>query len=123
MTSDPGKGNPVLIEPVDEIVRDERGLVVRLCGELDLHSVPVMRKALLELEADAPDRLVVDLSGVDFIDSTSLGVLVEAKRQADSRGRILVLAGPGSHVRRALSVSGLDRHLSIAGSVEEALAG
>jgi len=113
--------DPVLVGPVDGIERHDRGATVRLAGELDLFSVPIVRKALLELAAERPGRLVIDLSAVEFIDSTALGALVEAKRQIESAGSRFLLAAPGSHVRRALSISGLDRHLGITDSVEQAL--
>ena len=76
-----------------------------------------MREALLECCAETPERLVVDLSGVKFIDSTALGVLIEARtRLANRRG--FLLAAPGLETRRALEISGLDRHFAVHDSLE-----
>ena len=67
-----------------------------------------------------PPVLVVDLAEVRFIDSTALGVLIEARsRMADRSG--FRLAAPGLETRRALEVSGLDRHFLVHDTVAEAL--
>ena len=106
--------------PVAGIDRDGRAVVVRLQGELDLYNAPDVRGALLDSCAEEPARLVVDLTDVEFVDSTALGVLVEARaKMAD--GRAFILAAPGMETRRALEVSGLDRHFSIHASRDEAL--
>jgi anti-anti-sigma factor len=63
----------------------------------------------------------VDLAAVEFVDSTALGVLIEARARLADR-RSFRLAAPGLQVRRALEVSGLDRHLTVHDTVEAALA-
>jgi anti-sigma B factor antagonist len=80
-----------------------------------------VREALLECCAEAPNRLVVDLSGVKFIDSTALGVLIEARTKLENR-RGFLLAAPGLETRRALEISGLDRHFAVHDSLDSALA-
>ena len=107
-------------EPVLGVERQGDALVVRLGGELDLYNAPQVRKALMDACADSPQRLVVDLSEVEFVDSTALGVLIEARRQLDNR-RAFLLAAPGLETRRALEISGLDRHFAVHTSVSEAL--
>jgi anti-sigma B factor antagonist len=106
--------------PVAGIDRNDGSVVVSLAGELDLYNANVVREALLECCAEDPGRLVVDLSGVEFIDSTALGVLVEARSRMSNR-RAFILAAPGRETRRALEVSGLDRHFSVHASRDEAL--
>ena len=64
--------------------------------------------------------LVVDMAEVEFVDSTALGVLIEARSKLGSDG--LRLAAPQLETRRTLQVSGLDRHLPVHDSVDEALA-
>jgi anti-anti-sigma factor len=108
-------------EPVQEIVRDGDVVVVRLAGELDLYNAEAVRDALGEALAEEPKRLVVDLGGVEFLDSTALGVLVEARAKLPDR-RAFLLAAPGLEPRRALEVAGLDRHFSVHETVEDALA-
>jgi anti-sigma B factor antagonist len=107
---------PVLsIDPIDD------GCIVRLGGELDLYNAPAVREALTEAAANKPKRVIVDLSEVEFIDSTALGVLIEAKTKLPNR-RGFLLAGPGLETRRALEISGLDRHFAVHATVDEALA-
>jgi anti-sigma B factor antagonist len=108
-------------DPIAGIERADGYVVVSLAGELDLYNAHEVREALLECAAEAPDRLVVDLSGVKFIDSTALGVLIEARtRLANRRG--FLLAAPGLETRRALEISGLDRHFAVHESLDSALA-
>ena len=107
-------------DPVAGIQRNDNSVVVALAGELDLYNAHEVREALLELCAEAPERLIVDLSAVKFIDSTALGVLIEARtRLANRRG--FLLAAPGLETRRALEISGLDRHFSVHESLDQAL--
>jgi anti-sigma B factor antagonist len=95
-------------------------VVLSLAGELDLYNADEVRGALLEACAGEPKVLVVDLEEVTFIDSTALGVLIEARsRMADRSG--FRLAAPGLETRRALEVSGLDRHFLVHDTVAEAL--
>lgn len=99
-------------DPVAGITRGDGTIVVRLAGELDLYNAAVVRDALLECCAESPERLIIDLSDVKFIDSTALGVLIEARtRLANRRG--FLLAAPGLETRRALEISGLDRHFAV----------
>jgi anti-sigma B factor antagonist len=107
-------------DPVASVDRNGSAVVVRLAGELDLYNAHAVRDALLECCSEGPERLVVDLSNVSFVDSTALGVLIEARtRLANRRG--FLLAAPGLETRRALEISGLDRHFAVHDSLEAAL--
>lgn len=106
--------------PVGGIERRNGGVVIHLVGELDLYNAPDVREALLELCEEQPERLVVDLADVDFVDSTALGVLIEARTRLSNR-KAFLLAAPGRETHRALTISGLDQHLAVHESVESAL--
>jgi anti-sigma B factor antagonist len=106
-------------DPVAGIERADGSVVVSLAGELDLYNASTVREALLTCCAETPERLIVDLSGVKFIDSTALGVLIEARTRLANRKSFL-LAAPGLETRRALEISGLDRHFAVHESVEQA---
>jgi anti-sigma B factor antagonist len=97
-----------------------RTRVVRLRGELDLYNSARIREGLDEACAGAPERVVIDLQEVDFVDSTALGVLIEASRKLGDRHGF-ILAAPGLETRRALEISGLDQHFTLRDSVQEAL--
>jgi anti-sigma B factor antagonist len=100
--------------------RRDGAVIVSLAGELDLYNAEEVRSALLDACAAEPELLVIDLEEVRFIDSTALGVLIEARsRMADRKG--FRLAAPGLETRRALEVSGLDRHFLVHETVPEAL--
>jgi anti-anti-sigma factor len=106
--------------PVGDIERRNGAVVVHLAGEIDLYNAADVGAALAEVAESEPDRVVVDLGAVDFVDSTALGTLIEArKRLASAR---LVLAAPGPDVRRALEVAGLIDHFPVHDSVDAALA-
>ena len=107
-------------DPVAGIERADGAVVVRLAGELDLYNANAVRDVLLECCAESPDRLIIDLSGVKFIDSTALGVLIEARTRMTNR-RGFMLAAPGLETRRALEISGLDKHFSVHESLDDAL--
>jgi anti-sigma B factor antagonist len=107
--------------PVSGTRRENGAVVVSLAGELDLYNANDVREALLACVAEEPERLVVDLAEVRFIDSTALGVLIEARTRLADR-RAFLLAAPGLETRRALEISGLDRHFSVHDTVDAALA-
>jgi anti-sigma B factor antagonist len=94
--------------------------VIRLGGELDLYNAAQVRAALAEACAQDPERIVVDLGEVEFIDSTTLGVLIETRTKMNNRGGLL-LAAPGLETRRALQISGLDKLFVVRDSVQDAL--
>ena len=99
-------------DPVLGVERQGDACVVKLAGELDLYNAKQVREALAEAASDSPQRVVVD--------STALGVLIEARTRLNNR-RAFLLAAPGLETRRALEISGLDRHCSVHDSVSEAL--
>ena len=107
--------------PVAGVEERDGAVIVELVGELDLYNAQLVREQLFESAARDPERLIVGLSGVTFIDSTGLGVLIETRtRLANRRGFLLV--GPGVETRRALEISGLDRHFAVHDTLDDALA-
>jgi len=106
--------------PVASIEERDGAVIVRLVGELDLYNAHLVRDELVAAAEREPERLVVELSGVTFIDSTGLGVLIEARTRLANR-RAFLLVAPGLETRRALEISGLDRHFSVHDSLDEAL--
>lgn len=106
-------------QPVKDVRRNDVATVVVLQGELDLYNAQPVRSALVDASNGA-ERVVVDMSEVTFVDSTAMGLLIEARSRMRDRSAF-VLAGPRMETRRALQVSGLDRHFAIADSVDDAL--
>lgn len=84
--------------------------VVIAAGEIDLYTAPRLHSELAAVIANsAPEtRIVVDMSGVEFCDSTGMNVLLSCLRQARQRGGELELAAPRPAVKKILQVTGLD---------------
>jgi anti-sigma B factor antagonist len=85
----------------------------RLDGELDLETAPTLTSALHSLERPC-ERVVVDVSGLQFIDSTGLHLAVEEHQRATTDGFEFVIAGAGENVLRVLRIAGLDVGLPLA---------
>ena len=102
------------------IDRRDGAVVLSLAGELDLYNAEQVRSALHDVIDAEPELLVVDLGEVTFIDSTALGVLIEALSKMPDRSGFR-LAAPGLETRRALEVSGLDRPFLVHDTVAAAL--
>ena len=105
---------------VDEPV-DHRTHVVAPRGEIDVLTAPRLGRRLLGLADEGKRNVVVDLSRVTFIDSTGIGVLLDALRQLTSRRGRLVLVCPTERLLKPFEVAGLVAHLKICSSRKEAL--
>ena len=97
--------------------------VLGLEGEIDLYTAPKLKEQISELIGSERSRIVVDLSRVEFLDSTGLGVLIGGLKRARERGGELALAGPTEPVRKVLSITGLDKVFSLHDSVDAATSG
>lgn len=97
------------------------GLVVRPEGEIDMSRSPDLRTALRGALDRRPERLVVDLSGVEYMDSSGLATLVDAMRAAKSKHAEMILAGMTVKVRAVFEMARLHQFFTIVDSVEEAV--
>ncbi|NPD14915.1 STAS domain-containing protein [Xinfangfangia sp. D13-10-4-6] len=88
-------------------------LVVAPSGRLDSNSAPVL-DAALSGPAKARDRLVVDLTGVDYVSSAGLRILLKTAKLARASGQRLALAGLTASVREVFDVSGFTKLFTIA---------
>lgn len=93
--------------------------VVYLQGEVDLASAPQLRRGMYELIDNGNQRIAIDLSGVEFMDSTGLGVLIGALKRVRESGGSLVLGGIRPAVSRVFEITGLDRIFTIHESLTE----
>jgi anti-sigma B factor antagonist len=96
--------------------------IVTLGGDVDLRHSPNLRKALMELMFDRRP-VVVDLSGVTYVDSSGIAGLVEAYQMARKNGTRFTLAAISDPVRRVLQLARLDRVFTITDTVEAATTG
>jgi len=97
-------------------------LVVTLRGELDLVDAATAATALVAA-ADREPRIVVDLTGLEFIDVSGMAALARARRHARRAGGDLLLAAPRPQVTRLLSTPELAYRFSVYASAEEAVSG
>ena len=107
---------------VDEAV-DDATHVVSLRGEVDASTAPKLAGRLFALADEGKRAVVVDLSDVTFIDSTGIGVLLNAATQFAGRHGQLVVACGDARVLRPFELAGVARHLTICDSREAALGG
>jgi anti-sigma B factor antagonist len=96
--------------------------LIALRGEVDIYTAPRFKERLIQVLDGGVRALVVDLSGVTFIDSTALGVMIGGVRRIHDVGGSMALVVATRPVERVLSVTGLDRVFIIHGTREEAVA-
>jgi anti-sigma B factor antagonist len=97
-------------------------VVVRVAGEIDLASAPELGRALEASFGDAR-CVVVDLSGVSFLDSSVLNVLVRGQADLAEQGIEFRVVSPSDHaVRRVFEITRLNDVLGVVGSLDDALA-
>ncbi len=95
--------------------------IVTVSGEIDLYTAPRLQGELTAvLGGGRPVRVVVDMSGVEFCDSTGMNVLLAAMKRARELGGGLDLAGPRPAVRKILQVTGLDSVFTVVGAAAAA---
>jgi anti-anti-sigma factor len=86
-------------------------VVLHVAGDLDMATVPELRAAVED--AAAAPRVVVDLSGLTFCDSTGLALLLETRKAAAAAGREVVVRNPSEPFRRVAELVRLDEVLGI----------
>jgi len=102
------------LSPVDgfgvSITASSDEVVLRLRGEADLATAPVLQEALASPLASNPSyqRLVLDLEELHFIDSYCLGIIADARTDLSQLGRDLVVRSPVPIARRVLGICGMD---------------
>ena len=87
--------------------------ILRVAGELDLHTSPRFQEQLQAAIEQPFELLLVDLTDCDYLDSTAIHVLVQAKRSLDGRADKLALIVPSPHLRKIFQLARLDDVLHI----------
>jgi len=94
------------------ILRDGSTATVAAAGEIDLSTVDELRSAVTGAADDDTDRLRLDLTGIEFIDSTGLGGLLELRSTLRSRNVTLEIDAGEGPVRQAMEITGLSELLA-----------
>jgi anti-sigma B factor antagonist len=109
--------------PADPTPKRDRSNVLPLKGEIDLHVSPSVTASLNRMIEKKPERLVVDLSGVTYIDSAGLAALIGAMQKVEGYGGKFLLAGLQETVRSIFEISRLDQVFQIFPDANAALTG
>ncbi len=97
--------------------------IVSVGGEIDVYTAPKLRDKITELVADGQYRIVIDMAGVEFLDSTGLGVLVGGLKKVRAHDGTLELVCNQDRLLKIFKITGLAKVFAIHGSAESALAG
>jgi anti-sigma B factor antagonist len=104
-----------------DVSRNEERVVLRLDGELDLASVPLLESEVENATLDNPAEIVLDLRGLEFIDSTGLRAILSLDKRSTERGQTFALVRGSEQVQRLMNMTRVDEHLKFIASPEEIL--
>lgn len=92
------------------VTREQEDLLVRLTGEIDHHGARAMREQIDDaISRGQPRRLVLDMGGISFMDSSGIGLILGRYRLMQTLGGSLQLVNLSASMRRLLQLAGLDR--------------
>lgn len=104
-------------------VREAKGVpVLAVTGEVDVYTAPRLREKLVELVTQGKYQIVVDLEGVEFLDSTGLGVLVGGLKRVRTHEGDLSLVCTQQRILKVFDITGLNKVFTIHDSVDAAVA-
>ena len=104
-----------------DVRREGERVVLRVDGELDLAGVPLLENEAENASQDDPAEIVLDLRGLEFIDSTGLRMILSLDKRAAERGQTFALVRGSEQVQRLMNMTRVDEHLKIISSPEEIL--
>jgi anti-sigma B factor antagonist len=105
-----------------DVTQRDRWTVLAVTGEVDVATAPRLREQLVQLVAQGHHHLVVDLEGVDFLDSTGLGVLVGALKRVRLQEGELTLVCTQPRIVKVFDITGLSKVFTLHESVDSAVA-
>ena len=106
-----------------EVRSQGQATIIAVSGELDLASSPALQEELDRAAVADAQLLIIDLRGLDFMDSTGLSVLVRAHQRIEEQGRRLAMVKGPQQVQRLLSLTGVADRLTLVDAPEELLDG
>jgi anti-sigma B factor antagonist len=106
-----------------DVVRSGDHTVVRPSGYLDVSTSPRLRETLMEVAAEGPSAVILDLGRVEFLDSSALGVILHGWKLLGAAGETLCVVSPEERITKIFEMTGLHLSLGIYPTVEEARAG
>jgi anti-sigma B factor antagonist len=106
-----------------EVRSQGRASVITVSGELDLASSAALEEELVRVAESDSEQVILDLRGLEFMDSTGLSTLVKAHQRAQEAGQRFGLVRGPQQVQRLLSLTGVAERLPFADTPEELLGG
>lgn len=94
--------------------------VVEAAGEVDVYTAPQLDEELTRIVESGTYALVVDLTNVDFLDSTGLGVLVKTLKRVREHGGSLAIVATADRITKVFRITGLDSVMTLTDSVDAA---
>ena len=104
-----------------EVRSQGQATIIAVSGELDLASSPALQEELDQAAVSNSEMLIIDLRGLDFMDSTGLSVLVRAHQRSEEQGRRLAMVKGPQQVQRLLNLTGVSERLTLVDRPEELL--
>lgn len=90
-------------------------------GEVDVYTAPVLRQAIMDRVEGGVKHLLIDLTRVEYLDSTGLGILIGGVKRLKEQGGSLRLVGPSARIQRIFEITGLNKIFDVYASEQEAL--
>ena len=101
--------------------RQDAAIIVQPTGDVDLTGSPMLRAELRKAAGEQGSKLVIDLTGVPYMDSSGVATLVEALQQARKSGKSLVVCGLSARVRSIFAIARLESVFTIVPTLADAL--
>lgn len=103
-------------------IPNETTRILEIEGEIDVYTSPQLKQEIVKLAEGGVKHLIINLSKVEYLDSTGLGVLIGALKRLREAGGNLVLVGPALRILRIFEITGLDKIFDIYATEEDAAA-
>lgn len=97
--------------------------VITLDGEVDVYTAPQLKQQMISLLEAGATQMIVDLTNVEYFDSTALGVLIGGLKRMRERDGNVSLICPSPRIRRVFEITGLDKIFDIYDSADQAKSG
>ena len=107
--------------PVSNIRWQDKTAIIDASGEIDLHQSTVLQQKLLNVLDQKPNRMIINLANVSYMDSSGVASLVKLLSRTRKNGILLALAAPTKKVKAIFEITRLDSVFNIFDSEEEAL--
>ena len=106
---------------METITAENKPPIIELEGEVDVYTAPQLKQQMIGLLEQGATALVVDLTRVEYLDSTALGVLIGGLKRLRERDGDMVLVCPSPRIRRVFEITGLDKIFDIYNAQSDAM--